>query len=434
MTSEVFLGRQQIVDADREVFGYELLYRDGPDRVTAFDDPDAATRCVMERVFLQWGMEHVVGDRFGLMNASASLVVNGLHEAMPPEGMLIEVREPQPFDDQTVAALRRARMNGYHFALDNVSRVGDLEYSELLPMASIVKIELTTAHHAELSRLIAVARERSPGVLVIAEKVESHDEFNRCVDHGFDLFQGYHLSEPEVLRRPARRASRNAAHALRASLQSDIDVSRLETVVASDASLTFRILAAVNANAFGLDRRVATLDDAIAMLGVSKLRCLADLLASSTDGVDDDDRHAEEIRRGATRAIVVDSLLDGTELVRCGVTAALLSVVDRLYDTPLAEVLDELPLDDVIVRAMLHGAGPIGAALDIARSCERDDRAMLDELAPGRYDELMALHRRAEQQARHSLGSRRDDVDTSTGTDTGTGTGGPVRSETTEST
>jgi hypothetical protein len=53
---------------------------------------------------------------------------------------------------------------------------------------------------------------------------------------------------------------------------------------------------------------------------------------------------------------------------------------------------------------------------------------MLDELAPGRYDELMALHRRAEQQARHSLGSRRDDVDT------GTGTGGPVRSETTEST
>jgi EAL and modified HD-GYP domain-containing signal transduction protein len=70
MTSEVFLGRQQIVDAEREIFGYELLYRGGPDSVTAFDDPDAATRCVMERVFLQWGMERVVGDRFGLVNAS----------------------------------------------------------------------------------------------------------------------------------------------------------------------------------------------------------------------------------------------------------------------------------------------------------------------------------------------------------------------------
>jgi c-di-GMP-related signal transduction protein len=83
MTSEVFLGRQQIVDAEREIFGYELLYR-GPDRAVALDDPDAATRCVMERVFLQWGMEHVVGDRFGLMNASASLIANGLHEAMHP--------------------------------------------------------------------------------------------------------------------------------------------------------------------------------------------------------------------------------------------------------------------------------------------------------------------------------------------------------------
>ena len=131
------------------VFGYELLYRGGPDRISAFDDPDAATRCVMERVFLQWGMEHVVGDRFGLMNASASLIVNGLHEAMPPEGMIIEMRESSPFDDVTVDALRQARMNGYHFALDNVSRLGDLEHSELLPLASIVKIELTTAHHAE---------------------------------------------------------------------------------------------------------------------------------------------------------------------------------------------------------------------------------------------------------------------------------------------
>ncbi len=208
MTSEVFLGRQPIVDADREIFGYELLYRGGPDRRTAFDDPDAATRCVMERVFLQWGMEHVVGDRFGMMNASASLVVNGLHEAMPPEGMIIEVREPKPFERPPSDALRNARMNGYHFALDNVSRLGDLEHSELLPLASIVKIELTTAHHAEIDRLISVARERSPGVLVVAEKVESQDEFNRCVEHGFDLFQGYHLSEPEVLRRPARHATR----------------------------------------------------------------------------------------------------------------------------------------------------------------------------------------------------------------------------------
>jgi EAL and modified HD-GYP domain-containing signal transduction protein len=400
MTSEVFLGRQSIVDAEREIFGYELLYRGSPDQLSAFDDPDAATRCVMERVFLQWGMEQVVGDRFGLMNASASLIVNGLHEAMPPEGMIIEVREPEPFDDDTVNALRQARVNGYHFALDNVNRVGDLEHSTLLPLASIVKIELTTAHRGELDRLIAVARDRSPGVLVVAEKVESQDEFNWCIDHGFDLFQGYHLREPEVLRRPARRATRRSAEALREALTAEINVSDIEAIVASDPSLTFRLLIAVNANAFGLNRTVTTLDEAISMLGISSLRRLADLLASSSDAVDDHSvDHADAVLRGATRADMMSWLLADTDLDRCGVTAALLSVVDRLYDDSLGALIGELPMSDSTVRAVLHGAGPVGEALDIVRACEQDDRALLETLAPGRSGELIEMHASAMERA-----------------------------------
>ena len=409
MNSEVFLGRQQIVDAEREIFGYELLYRGGPETATAFDDPDAATRCVMERVFLQWGMEHVVGDRFGLMNASSSLIVNGLHEAMPPEGMIIEIRETTPFDGATVSALRQARIDGYHFALDNVSRLGDLEHSELLPLASIVKIELTTAHHAEIDQLIAVARERSPGVLVVAEKVESQDEFVRCIDRGFDLFQGYHLRKPEVLRRPTRHATRRSAAALHASLQGDIDVARIEAIVSTDPTLAFRLLTAVNANAFGLDRRVASLDEAVALLGVGKLRCLADLLASSVDAVDDDaSEHGDDVGRGVARADMIATLLEGTDLVRCGVTVALLSVVDRLYETPLADLLDELPMSDVTTRALLHGAGPVGEALDVIRACERGDRTTLESLAPGRCDELLEQYGAAAERSRTVAHTRVD--------------------------
>jgi EAL and modified HD-GYP domain-containing signal transduction protein len=388
MTSEVFLARQPIVDADRDVFGFELLYRGGPDRATAFDDPDAATRGVMERVFLHWGMERVVGHRFGLINASASLVVNGLHLAMAPEGMIIEVREPEPFDDATVDALRRARMNGYHFALDNVSRLGDLERSELLPLASIVKIELTTTHHAEIERLIAVARERSPGVLVIAEKVESADELNRCIDHGFDLFQGYHLAEPEVLRRPARPVGHRSADDLRSEMEGDVDLDRIEQIVSSDPSLAFRLLTAVNANAFGLDRRVESVAGALGLLGITKLRCLADLLASSQDVLHD----ADAIALGASRARMAAALLADADAASSGVLAALLSVGDRLYGSSLGEVLDELPLPEEITAAILGGHGPVGRALDIIRACERDDHVRLDELAPGRRDELLELH------------------------------------------
>jgi c-di-GMP phosphodiesterase len=391
MTAEVFLARQPVVDGDRQVFGYELLYRGQPDGSTAFDDPDVATRGVMERVLLQWGMEHVVGDRFGLINASASLVVHGLHRAMSPEGMIIEIREPEPFDDDTLDALQQARYDGYHFALDNVSRLGELERSRLLPLASIVKIELTTAHDAEIPGLIAVAREHSPGVLVVAEKVESVTDFKRCVEHGFDLFQGYYIAEPDVLRRPARPAGTRSAAVLQQTLSGpdrQLDVDQLESIIASDPSLAFRLLTAVNTNAFGLDRNVRSLDQAMGLLGAEKLHCLAELIAASGDTIDDD----SQITRGAVRARMAAGLLAGTDQVGSGVTVALLSTTDLLYETPIADLLDELPVTDEIVAALLHGQGRLGEMLDIIRACELNDVATLEELAPGRSRDLAALH------------------------------------------
>lgn len=395
MSGTVYLGRQPIVDADRGLFGYELLSRDGPGRVSTFDDPDAATRGVMERALYQWGMERVVRDHFGLVNASASLVVRGLHHAMPPEGIIIEMREVEPFDDETVEALQQARYNGYHFALDNVSRLADLERSRLLPLASIVKVELTTALDAEIPRLVSVARDRSPGVLVVAEKVEGVADFKRCIEHGFDLFQGYYIAEPEVLERPARPAGRRSAAALHQSLLSHpdhIDVGELEAILSRDPSLAFRLLTAVSADAFGLDCSVGSLGQAMALLGAEKLRCLTELIATSAETIDDDHHVARShLTRGAVRARMAETLLADTDHVGGGVTVALLSTADSLYETPLGELLDELPVTDEITAALLHGHGPLGTAIDIIRACERNDADTIDLLAPGRRDALLAM-------------------------------------------
>jgi len=299
------------------------------------------------------------------------------------------VRVDEPLDDATVEVLQQARWDGYHFALDNVSRLGDLDRSPLLPFASIVKIELTTAYDAEIPGLIAMTRERSPGVLVVAEKVETVTDFKRCIEHGFDLFQGYYIAQPEVLARPARPAGRASAAAVTHSLLDDhVDIGRFKTTVAQDPSLAFRLLAAVNANAFGLDQDVDSLDQAMDLLGPEKLRCVAELIATSADTIDRD----AQIAIGAARARMAAALLADTEHVERGVTVALLSATDGLYDTSMGQLLDELPVSGDVVAALLHGHGHLGRTIDIIRACERGDTYTLDELAPGRRDELQALH------------------------------------------
>jgi EAL and modified HD-GYP domain-containing signal transduction protein len=234
----------------------------------------------------------------------------------------------------------------------------------------------------------------------VAEKVESVADFKRCVDHGFDLFQGYYFSEPDLLRRPARPAGTRSASALHAALldkepgldmEPGIDVGRLEAIMSSDPSLAFRLLAAVNANAFGLDRNVGSLDQAMNLLGPDKLRCLAELIALSGDTIDDD----IHIERGAVRARMAAELLADTELAGSGVTVALLSTADSVYGASMADLLTELPVTEEITAALLHGHGRLGITLDIIRACERNDMATLEDLAPGRHAELTALREAA---------------------------------------
>jgi EAL and modified HD-GYP domain-containing signal transduction protein len=385
MTNEIFIGRQPILDADRRTFGYELLYRNGPDTAILSESPDDATRGVMERALLQWGMEKIIGNRFGLINASPSLIVSGLHRAMPPEGILFEICEPTPFDDPTCEALVRARHDGYHFALDNVTRLADLVESRLLPHASIVKIELRNTLEIEIPQLIAVARERAPGVLVAAEKVETAADFARCLEYGFDLFQGYFFAEPEVLKRPARPANVATAMALLAEMQrADIDIDRTEELVGSDPSLTFRLLAIANSSAFGLNRRVDSLRHTIILLGLGQVRRLAALIALSTAA----GASEELIALGATRARMVGSLVSEGAVSSVGFTVGLLSVTDAIYHTPMAELVGELPVSAEISEALVDGEGELGRALEIVRACEVGDVGRLEALGAGSLDHL----------------------------------------------
>ena len=392
MTNEIFIGRQAILDSDRQTFGYELLYRNGPDSAMLSESPDDATRCVMERALLQWGMEKIIGNRFGLINASASLVVSGLHRAMPPEGIIFEIREATPFDGPTYDALVRARADGYHFALDNVTRLADLVGSRLLPHASIVKIELRNALEEEIPRLIDVARERAPGVLVAAEKVETSADFARCLDFGFDLFQGYFFAQPEVLKRPARPANVATAMALLAEMQrTDIDIDRTVELVGSDPSLTFRLMAIANSSAFGLDRRVDSLRHTIILLGLGQVRRMAGLIALSTAA----DASEELITLGATRARMISSLVTGGAASSIGFTVGLLSVTDAIYHTPMPELVGELPVSAEIASALVDGEGELGRALDIVRACETGDVARLVELDAGSFEQLRLMYAEA---------------------------------------
>ena len=376
----VLLGRQPVLDADRMTFGHELLHVAGDDVAGA--DAEHAGQIVMQRVLLDWGVESAIGHRFGLIRTTVAEVRSGIHRALPPEGIILQldVRDPEA---DALDVLDEARADGYHFALRGVTGLDDLARTALLPLVSLVKVEIEGRSVEELSAIVADLRERAPKVLLVADGVDTLEAFARCSDIGFALFQGYFFAEPEILAKDSRPTGSAAAIKLLAEMQSaDVGVDRAEQLVASDPTLAYRLLSVVNSSAFGLDRRVESLRHAIVLLGMTQVRNLAMLLTVSTGSTASE----ELIALGATRARFSARLQDDRHRADSAFTVVLLSVADAIFGTPMDELVAQLPLAEEIATALVDGAGELGDVLDLALACERSDLDGLERLRPDDHD------------------------------------------------
>lgn len=377
MIDDIFLARQPILDEDRNTFGYELLYRARPGDSASFTDPDAATQSVVEHTLLDWGIDRVVGERFGFINSGPAIFSSGMYKALPPEGIVIEFRATAPVDDEMLAALVQARRDGYHIALDDVSSAALVRSSRVLEHASMLKVDVTATPADEVREIIDFAAQVKPDLKFIAEKVETHAQFEECVEAGFHLFQGYFFAKPQVLSRRSRPANAVSALALLAEVQKpDIQIPELEDLVGSDATLAFRMLGVVNSCAFGLGRRVSSLRQAMVLLGLKQVRNLAMLMTLSAT----DNASSELITLGAARARLASSLTPESQSPEAAFTVGLLSVTDSLYGTSMDELLSELPVDAAIAEALLDGTGQLGHTLDVVLAAERGDFQRLEEL------------------------------------------------------
>jgi c-di-GMP phosphodiesterase len=386
MSTSVFLGRQPIFDRKRRTYAYELLYRNGTENIAFFRDPDDATRRVLEVAMLEWGFDRVVGDRFGFINAANGILHSGILDILPADRAVIELEAGFEFDAASIDAIREAHGRGLRFALSDVATVDHPAYADIAPLISIVKVDVPAVPQIRMSKLVADITACFPGALKLAAKVEEHTAFEETSELGFDLFQGYFFAKPEVMGRTERPANLTAAVQLMAEVnRPDVDLDRVEELIATDPTLAYGLLRLVNSSSYGLTVHVQSIRHAIVMLGLAQVRHLAVLLTMATKATQVNE---ELIVLAATRAKMAAGLADDAQLANDCFTAGLLSVIDAVFQSSMPELLADLPVQTDVRRALLDGSGPVGAVLAAVYAFERADTAALDRLRPDDAQQL----------------------------------------------
>ena len=354
-TGSFLVGRQPVFDAEREIWGYELLFRAPPGHG---HDAESMTADVLLHAGLDLGLDRLAGNKRVLVNASRPYLVGEWEVPLPAERTVIEVLEYVEPDAEVVAGCRRLKDEGFMLALDDyVWRPDD----PLLELAQLIKLDVLAIDADDMPELVRVCS--AFGARLLAEKVETREQLEMCRELGFDLFQGYLLSRPEVVSGRALSPSRINCLRLVEHL-SDPDTSPVDVqrIIEADPALTVRFLRAAGEGAArGLSRPVRSIAEGAVLLGQRKMRSWATLmlLADASSGVPD--QLCLAMVRGRLCELIATTV--APDLESSAFTTGVLSALDVLMSAPLRGILAELSLADELNHAVIDHDGHLGRIL-----------------------------------------------------------------------
>ncbi|MCG5074014.1 EAL and HDOD domain-containing protein [Paraburkholderia tagetis] len=385
----VYLGRQPILDRNGALNAYELLFRGSTQNRADVTDDALATAQVMARTMGQLGVPTVLGRHYGYVNMSRELLFDDIVHLLPPGRFVLEVLEHVTLDAAVLERLAQLRRDGYRIAFDDVSALTD-DLRRALPYADIVKVDLLQAERAALPALAAAVA--AEGKTLIAEKVETREDFDYVHGLGFDLFQGYFFARPQMLRAPRVRASRLALVRLLALVASDVGVAELERELRSHPGVIVQLLRLVNSSAYAPGRPISSLREAVLAAGTRQIARWAQLLLYAS-GRDLPWASDPLVQLAGTRShfmeLAARSLApNDAEFADAAFMTGIFSLVHVLVGSTPAHTLERLGLAREISEAVDGQRGELGMLLRLAQACERGDDRLAGSLvseAGGRF-------------------------------------------------
>jgi EAL and modified HD-GYP domain-containing signal transduction protein len=366
----VYVGRQPIFDRNLNVYAYELLYRTAAHQSAANigADGDAATTQTIINTFMEIGLEKLVLNKLAAINLTEKFLLDDNRIPFSPKQVILEILEDIPVTTPLINAVAKLANAGYNIALDDY--IYNPAHAPLLHLANIVKIDLTRLSKDDIQQHIEQLHQYK--VKLLAEKIETPQDFILCANLGFDYFQGYFLSRPTIISAEKMPTNRVTILNLLSVLHNpDAETEDLTEAINTDVTTSYKLLKMINSAAFNLPRKVESIQHGVLLLGRRKLSSWASMLALNTLN----DRPAEILRTAMVRAKMCELLAEtaGIKPVESFFTVGLFSALDLIMQRPLPKLLEPLPLSSEIVSALLYHKGKLGEALTCVMAYEVAD-------------------------------------------------------------
>ena len=389
---DVVVARQAIYDRSLRVVGYELLFRSATgERIETIGGTTASARVLSDYLTVH-DRQSLTGGLPAFINFTRELVTGDLLKQLSPTQLAIEILEEIEPDEEVLAACRQLVRRGFTVALDDVSSLERLVAFD--DAITLVKVDFLVVDEDELLRIARYAKQQ--GLVLLAEKVVTWDDFSEAIDLGFDRFQGYFLSTPTLVRHRTVRAFKSVYMRLLTAVQrEEVDFDELASIIKTDLGLTNLMLRFANSAHAAQRRKIGSLKDALVIQGNEGVRRTVMLLLLADVGGGSPEQLAID---SVSRARFCELMAEGEhefeqpsfELFLLGMFSLLASILR----VPVDQAIRDLPLPDAVRHALVEGEGDLATLLHLVEAYEHDDwEAVRRDASALGIDELAGARR-----------------------------------------
>jgi EAL and modified HD-GYP domain-containing signal transduction protein len=346
---KIYTARQAILNRKGNVVAYELLYRGGPENFFPSINPHKATSKLIMRTHLNQGLGLITDNKPALINFPEESILNGLPLILPPKQVVIEILETVSPSDEVYQVCKDLYHQGYHLALDDF--VYKPEWNRFFNLMKLIKFDIQATPLDKISPLIKKLKARK-NLKILAEKVETKEEFLQAKKLGFNFFQGYYFCRPEMSESNEIDSHQPILLSLiQECLRTTLNIKCITSYFERDVGLSFKLFKFINSGILPISQEITSIKSALIYLGEAQTKKLILLLAAGSLAKK---KPKELTRLAIIRARFCELIAEKTipEHTEASFLVGLFSLLDAMLDAPLDKIVNSLSLPAEVVAAL----------------------------------------------------------------------------------